>query len=198
MIGCMGRNEDRDSSWGRQVLLGVGALATGALLIGGVVGLVAIGAVHVLGVGGSSGGPVAEPTLYIPSGEPTAQPETYPNPTTPSASAPTRSASSPAASPTRKKPARKKPRKQISLQAFPAKVAAGQRINLTGVYRGSEGAGLQVQRFEGGWTDFPVTMSVSGGMFHTWVTTSHTGVNRFRVLDKASGRTSNPVRVTVG
>jgi hypothetical protein len=30
------------------------------------------------------------------------------------------------------------------------------------------------------------------------VTTSHTGENRFRVLDKASGRASNPVRVTVG
>lgn len=193
MIGDMGRDDDRDSSWGRQLLLGVGALAAGAILIGGVVGLVAIGAVNVLGLGGSSGGPAAEPTLYIPSGEPTTQPETYPNPTTPSSSAPSPSASSPTASPTRKKP-----RKQITLQAFPGQVAAGQRINLTGVYQGSEGASLQVQRFEGGWTDFPVTMSVSGGMFHTWVTTSHTGDNRFRVLDKASGRASNPVRVTVG
>jgi hypothetical protein len=193
MIRGMGHDDDRDSSWGRQLLFGVGALAAGTLLIGGVVGLVAIGAVNVLGLDGSSGHPTAEPTLYIPSGEPTTQPGTYPNPTAPSSSAPTPSASSPTASPTRKKP-----RKQITLQAFPAKVAAGQRIDLTGVYQGAEGAGLQVQRFEGGWTDFPVTMSVSGGMFHTWVTTSHTGENRFRVLDKASGRASNPVRVTVG
>ncbi len=55
-----------------------------------------------------------------------------------------------------------------------------------------------MQRFEGGaWSDFPVTASVSGGQFATYVTTSHTGPQRIRVADKATHRTSNAVRVTV-
>jgi hypothetical protein len=56
-----------------------------------------------------------------------------------------------------------------------------------------------VQRFEnGGWTDFPTTASVRGGIFTTYVMTGRVGMNRFRVLDPSSGRSSNPVRVRVG
>jgi hypothetical protein len=55
-----------------------------------------------------------------------------------------------------------------------------------------------VQRFEGTWVDFPVTTNVSGGRFATYVTTSRTGQNRFRVLDPDSGRVSAAARVTVG
>jgi hypothetical protein len=194
----MAHDDDQDSSWAKQLLLGVGALVAGALVVGVVVGLVVVAGVNVLGLGGSSGGPEAEPTLYIPSGVPTTAPETFPNPNQASSSPPSPSAtqSSPTDSPTPHKP--HKPRKEIALQAFPRKVAAGQRINLTGVYQGGEGASLQVQRFENGWTDFPVTATVSGGLFNTWVTTSRTGDLRFRVLDRASGRHSNAVRVTVG
>ena len=56
-----------------------------------------------------------------------------------------------------------------------------------------------MQRFEGGsWTDFPVSAHVSGGQFATYVTTSHTGPQRFRVADKTADRMSNAVRVRVG
>jgi hypothetical protein len=87
----------------------------------------------------------------------------------------------------------------ITLQAFPAEVGPGERINLTGVYQRGEGATLQVQRFEnGGWADFPVTVSVSGGVFSTYIMTSRTGEARLRVYDKALQKASNAVRVTIG
>jgi hypothetical protein len=86
----------------------------------------------------------------------------------------------------------------ISLQAFPHQVSANQRINLTGVYTGGEGARLQVQRFEHGWADFPVSTSVSGGLFSTYIFSGRVGPNRFRVVDPAGGRASNAVRVRIG
>ncbi len=186
--------DDEDAPWARQLLVGLGVLVAVSLLIGAVISVVAVGAARVTGIGSGSG-PAAEPTLYIPSGEPTTRPSPYPAPTRrPSASPSPSPESSPSASPTHKK----KPRKRISLQGFPNQVSPGQRINLTGVYKGGEGATLQVQRYQNGWADFPVTASVSGGIFNTYVMTGRTGKNRFRMLDKASGRHSNPVSISVG
>ena len=74
-----------------------------------------------------------------------------------------------------------------------------QQIDLTGTYQAGEGAILQVQRFEdGAWVDFPVTVSVSGGTFATYVLTGRTGPNQFRVVDTDSEAVSNEVTVTVG
>ena len=57
---------------------------------------------------------------------------------------------------------------------------------------------LQVQRFEGTWTDFAtVSARVSGGIYNTYVLTSRSGKARFRMTDTVSGRSSNPVTVTV-
>jgi hypothetical protein len=87
-------------------------------------------------------------------------------------------------------------RAAISLQAFPRSVSASQKIHLTGV-DSREGAVLQVQRLEGTWADFPVTATVRGGIFQTYIYTGNTGVNRFRMYDKATGKISNVVRVTI-
>ena len=74
-----------------------------------------------------------------------------------------------------------------------------QQIDLTGSYPGGDGAIVQVQRRQGGtWVDFPVTASVSGGTFATYVQTGQTGVNRFRVIDSDSREVSNEVTVRVG
>ncbi len=87
----------------------------------------------------------------------------------------------------------------ISLTAAQQSVSPMQQIDLTGTYEGGEGAILQVQRKENGaWSDFPVTMSVSGGSFATYVQTSRTGPNEFRVVDTDSDVISNEVTVTVG
>ena len=81
----------------------------------------------------------------------------------------------------------------------PQQVGAGERINFNGVYVDGEGASLQIQRRENGtWTDFPVTANVQGGSFETWIQTSRTGEQVFRVYDDAEERGSNTVTVTVG
>jgi hypothetical protein len=187
----MARDDDEDPPWTRQLLVGTGVLVVVALVIGAVISVLALGAAQVSGIHDSGRAASRPPSLFIPSGEPTTSPEPFPDPARPR----TRSAAPQPTQPTRSP---KKRSAAISLQAFPQRVSANQRINLTGVYRGGEGERLQVQRFERGWTDFPVSTSVSGGLFNTYVFTGRHGPNRFRVIDKAHDRTSNPVRVVVG
>lgn len=87
----------------------------------------------------------------------------------------------------------------ITLQAGQTAVGNFERIDLTGIYPGGEGAILQVQRFEEGqWAEFDATIPVSGETFSTYVQSARTGVNKFRVVDNASGDASNPVTVRVG
>ena len=45
--------------------------------------------------------------------------------------------------------------------------------------------------------DFPVTATVRGGVFSTWILTSRTGESPFRVFDTTANRASNVV-VTIG
>lgn len=207
----MARDDD-DPPWTRQLLMAAVVLVAVALVIGGVVSLVAVGAARVTGIG-ASGSATAEPTLYLPSRTPTTTPE---QPRLPRASVGAARGGDSASAGNRqqdrpkqnneqnKKQDKKKDRRKqnakrrpITLQAFPRRVAPGQRINLTGLYPGGGGARLQVQRFEGGWSAFPVEVPVRAGQFSTYVLTGRAGVNRFRVVDPASGRASNPVRVTV-
>ncbi len=182
--------DDDDSSWGRQLAIGLGALVTISLLVGGIVGALALGAAKLSGIESAGGGPVAKPSLYIPTGEPSTTPESYPDPTAPETSPTAEPSESPEPSPN-------KPSRRISLQVFPNEVSPGERINFSGVYPAGEGATLQVQRFEGSWSDFPVTANVRGGIFTTYIVTSRTGKAKFRVLDLGSGRASNAVTVTI-
>ena len=88
---------------------------------------------------------------------------------------------------------------RITLFVAPQRVGAGERINFNGVYRDGEGAQLQIQRRENGtWSDFPVTATVRGGAFSTWIETSRTGEAEFRVFDPSLERGSNVVRITIG
>ena len=185
----MARTDD-EAPWARQLLVGLGALVVISLLVGTVVGAVALGAAKLSGIDSAGGGPTQEPSLVIPTGRPSTSPQAFPDPPDVEEPTPTEEPTTAQPSPTRK------PR-PLTLQAFPRTVSPGERINLTGVYPGGEGATLQVQRFEGGWTDFPVSARVSGGTFTTYVLTSRTGETRWRVQDTGSGRASNPVRVTI-
>ena len=187
----MARDDDEDVPWTRQLAVGAGVLVAVALVIGGVMSVVALGAAKVTGLGGSHASATAPPSLYFPSDDPTTTPETYPDPNGSDEPSPSPSSESPSAKPTQKT-------RPITLQAFPQQVPPNERINLTGVYQGGEGARLQVQRFENGWVDFPVSTSVSGGSFTTYIYTGRSGPNRIRVIDKEADRASNPVRVRVG
>jgi hypothetical protein len=73
-----------------------------------------------------------------------------------------------------------------------------ERLNITGTYAGHDNASLQVQRLEGGvWADFPTQAQVNMGTFETYVETSHTGPNKFRVYDPGSDKASNVVTISI-
>jgi hypothetical protein len=192
--------DDDEKPWTRQLLVVIGVLVAVALVIGGIVSVIALGAARVTGISSAKATASSKPSLYVPSGQPTVGLDPYPEPSGQpkqhkSGSGGSSRGSGSSASPDSSSADKKQ---QITLQVFPQQVAPSQRINLTGLYAGGEGAQLQVQRFEGGaWADFPVTASVSGGQFATYVTTTHAGPQRIRVADKSTHRTSNAVRVTV-
>jgi hypothetical protein len=199
--------DDDEAPWYRSLLTGVGALVGVALLVGGVVSLVTLGAVSFSGLGSAGAGPSERPSLYMPTHSPppsddgpgltladlnggkTPSPSQKPSPEADS-------------SKQKQKPGKekKKPklRSVISLSASPLEVSPMERIYLSGTYPGGEGKSLQVQRSQGsGWTDFPTSTSVSGGSFSSYVMTGRSGKNRFRVVDSVTGKKSNPVTVTV-
>jgi hypothetical protein len=182
---------DRDERTEHPVLIGLVALVGVALAVGLVLGLVALGASQVLGLGGDSTNrkSTSEASLYLP------RPERTKAPSGPLITLDQKAEQSPSAS-GKKPPEKKNP--PISLSSGQTAVSPMGQIDLTGTYPGGEGAVLQVQRFTAGWQDFPVTASVSDSTFSTYVQSSQTGVNRFRVVDTDSGKTSNEVRIRVG
>lgn len=196
--------ENDDNPWYRSLLAGIGALVGVAVLVGGVISLVTLGAVSVSGIGDSASSPSAKQTLYFPKHTGTNDPQDKgltladlnggknPQGSATASPQPSESASSKA------KHKRKKPPSVISLSASPVTVAPMQQIYLSGTYPGGEGATLQVQRLEGGsWNNFPTSASVSGGTFSTYVMTGQKGANKFRVVDSDSGKKSNIATVTV-
>ena len=134
---------------GHPIIAGLVALVGVAVVVGLVLGVVALAGTRVVGLGedNGSGGTSAERSLYVPL------PEKTPLRASPSSrwrrTAPRRPAAT-------KEPTRNAaPRKQITLAAAVTTVAPMERIDLTGVYAGGEGAILRVERFaDGSWQDF--------------------------------------------
>ena len=172
----------------RPVLTGLIALVGVAVVIGLLGGLAIMVGVKATGIGDTS-------SASDDSGSPSTFQLPRPSDTGSSAPAPEESVDpSPGTESSSEAPA-----EAISLTAVQQSVSPMQTIDLTGTYQAGEGAILQVQRFENGaWSDFPVTVSVSGGMFATAVQTGRTGPNKFRVVDTDTQVTSNEVTVTVG
>lgn len=197
---AMGSRQDYDGAPGRALTHAFVAMVAVALLVGASLGLALMAAAKIGGIGGSTdsaGGPEDDSpaSLYMPSYEPTEDSGdgwNLPDPSESPPSLPGADGSDPANN--------DKPRRSgITLFVAPQQVSPGQRINFNGVYEGADGATLQVQRRDGGsWTDFPVTASVRGGSFETWIQTSRTGPSRFRMFDEAAGKKSNVVRVQIG
>jgi hypothetical protein len=179
--------DDEEPNWQRQLAVGLGVLLAIGVLIGAVVAVVAVKAADYAGLGDSSTGrSTPEPILPSTAGAVTDSPPTK----TPHSSPPSSSRS------------QKPPSQQhaIRLAASPPSAGSYERVNLTGTYPGHDGATLQVQRSlgSGAWSDFPTTAHVSGGRFATYIQTGMTGVNHFRMLDQATGKTSNVATVTIG
>ena len=179
----------------RPVLTGLIALVAVAAVVGALLGIGALVGARVLGISGAdttTSDPTGGDSLFLP--EPVA---------TRSGTGPLFTLApgdtAPADGPGGPSETRTKPEREISLSSAETSVASFQKIYLTGTYPRGEGAILQVQRLEGEkWTDFPVTISVGGGTFSSYVQTSHTGINEFRVIDTDTETTSNTVKVEVG
>jgi hypothetical protein len=176
----------------RALLIAAAAMTGVALLVGLAIAAVVITAVRVSGLdesGGASAG--SRPSLYMPKYHPTRSAAAdEPDLPTPQ---PTRTVEKGPKSTAHPRTER------ITLFVAPQRVAPGGRINFNGVYVDGEGVALQIQRKDtGGWTEFPVTATVRGGAFETWISTTHTGRNAFRVYDPHANRASNVVVVTVG
>ncbi len=184
-------SENHPVAAGLLALVGVG------LVVGLIAGLAALAGTRMLGLGGENATAQAtsEESLFLP------RPEKTTGSSGPLITLAPGAPESPSQEPSQgqsSKPA-KPPKKEISLSASQTSVAPMEQIDLTGVYPGGEGAILQVQRFtSGSWQAFPVTASVSDETFTTYVQTSQSGLNRFRVTDTDSGLVSNDVSVRIG
>jgi hypothetical protein len=196
-MGPVASRPDYDDRPGRALAHALVAMVAMAVLVGGAVGLALVAATQMGGIGTGSaaaGTQTGEPaTLYMPPYKPTEDSGDEWNLPDPSAAPP----SLPGAA---EFTAKAKPKRSgITLFVAPQQVSSGQRINFNGVYNGADGATLQVQRREGGsWSDFPVTASVRGGSFETWIQTSRTGSTKFRVFDTSADKASNVVTVRIG
>lgn len=195
----MSEDEETDETL-RPVITGLLALVGVALAVGLILGGVVLVATHALGLAdggdGSGGDSLAGESLYLPPFHKTTDGG-------PAITLATQDSSQPAeggpTGPAAGGGGHKSPKKgKISLQSVESEVGNFEHIDLTGVYPGGEGAILQVQRFENGaWTDFEATIPVSNETFSTYIQTGVAGVNRFRVIDNATGVASNEVRVRV-
>jgi hypothetical protein len=185
------------------VVSGLLALLAVCLVVGLILGGAALAATQVLGVGDdetATDESTAGPSLFLPRPERTGRPD-GPLVTLNSTDeeegggAEETESSKPESEPTESE----SDKSGISLSAGQTAVGPMEPIDLTGVYPGGEGAILQVQQFTAGrWDDFPVTTPVSNETFTTYIQTSQPGLNRFRMIDTKSGRTSNEVRVRIG
>lgn len=117
------------------------------------------------------------------------------------ANAPPATATSPSPTPTT-------PASSINLTAEKASVSPNEQIQMSGTLEPAEaGVDLIVERsLDGGeWGPFPdaddpVTVTTEDdGTFSTWVVTSRTGENRFRLVGEVAGKQleSEPVTVTI-
>ena len=176
------------------VLTGLLALVAVGLVVGLVLGGVALGATRILGVGDDDTTQTAsdDTDFFLPKPSPTDGPS-GPLITL----APPEDGTGESAEAEPEEPAETEETEdaegQISLSVGQSAVGVMEQIDLTGVYPGGEGAVLQVQKFSGGWQDFPVTAVVSNETFATFVQTSFQGVNRFRVVDNDTGLASNEI-----
>jgi hypothetical protein len=192
----MAQPRDFDDQPGGALARAAVAMVAVALLVGAAVGVALLAAARIGGLDGStasgSTGPRdSEASLYMPPYEPTEDAESgweLPEPSQTPSALPGGGGGTPQAK-----------RSEITLFIAPQQVSPGERINFNGVYEGEEGATLQIQRREGGsWTDFPVTATVRGGSFETWIVTSQTGRAPFRVYDEAADKASNVVTIQIG
>ncbi|MFI5622350.1 hypothetical protein ACIA03_02690 [Nocardioides sp. NPDC051685] len=190
------------------IAAGITALVAVAVGAGLIVGIGMFVGVNVMGLGGGGAAddratdPGAGASLYAPPPKPT-KTATGPaitlnaSPT----STPEKQAASASISPSSSKTVAARPvKKEITLQAGTVAAKPMERIDLSGIYPGGEGAILRLERNDGqGWEDFGIPdVPVTGEQFSTVIQSGRVGKHEFRMKDIDTGTYSNPVSVTIG
>ena len=190
------------------IAAGVTALVAVAVGVGLIVGMAMFVGVNLMGLGGGGApgdqatDPDAGASLYAPPPKPT-KTATGPaitlhaSPT----STPEKQGASTSTSPSPSKTVAARPvKKEITLQAGTVSAKPMERIGLSGIYPGGEGAILRLERNDGhGWEDFGIPdIPVRGEQFSTVIQSGRVGKHQFRVKDVDTGTYSNPVTVTIG
>lgn len=188
----MSTPDDGGDSPQRALLVALLAMAGVAILVGVAIAGAAVVVLNSAGVGDTEAEAArrGDATLFVPRYKPTKSVESDLGLPTPETS------ESPSEEPSESAGPRTD---QIELSVSPQSVGPGDRINFNGTYVDGEGVALQIQRKENGsWVDFPVTATVRGGVFSTWIQTTRTGESPFRVYDEEADRASNVVVLTIG
>jgi hypothetical protein len=188
------------------IAAGVTALVAVAVGVGLIVGIGMFVGVNIMGLGGGGAAgdqatdPDAGASLYAPSPKPT---KTAAGPAITLDASPTStvekeeaSTSSSASTAAEEKPAKK----EIVLQAGTVQAEPMERIDLSGIYPGGEGAILRLERNDGqGWEEFGIPdVPVTGEQFSTPIQSGRVGKHEFRMKDIDTGTYSNAVSVTIG
>lgn len=186
----------------KPVLNGLLALVAVAVVVGLLAGIGVLTASRVtgLGSGGDGGGEAGdELSLYMPSPEKTTG-DSDPLVTLIPSETPDKKGEEKSEKAEKKKRKKKAKKPPINLSQGSSEVAAGEQLYLSGVYRGGEGAVLDIEYKvnDEPWEEFPLDVNVSNETFSTYVETSRTGTIKWRVTDKDKKKTSNVVTVQFG
>lgn len=190
------------------IAAGVTALVAVAVGVGLIIGIGMFLGANLMGLGGgdAAGGQATDPdagaSLYAPSPKPT---RTASGPAitlrASPTSAPEKKAATTSTSPSpSKSPDEKSAKKEITLQAGTVQAKPMERIDISGIYPGAEGAILRLERNDGqGWEEFGIPdVPVTGEQFSTVIQSGRTGKHEFRMKDVDTGAFSNVVSVTIG
>ncbi|MFE7225370.1 hypothetical protein ACFU7D_11330 [Nocardioides sp. NPDC057577] len=186
------------------IAAGVTALVAVAVGVGLIIGIGMFVGANIMGLGGDATDdqatdPDAGASLYAPSPKPT---KTANGPAITLDASPTSSPEKNAAStsPSPSRTVEEKPAKEITLQAGIVVATPMERIDLTGIYPGGEGAILRLERNDGqGWGEFGIPdVRVTGEQFSTPIQSGRVGRHKFRMKDIDTGAYSNVVTVTIG
>ncbi|NGN95713.1 hypothetical protein G5C66_23620 [Nocardioides sp. KC13] len=189
------------------ITAGITALAAVAVGVGLIVGLAMFVGVNIMGLGGGGSSdratdPDAGASLHVPPPKPT-KTATGPaitlhaSPT----NAPRKNAGSTSASPSASESVEEKPaKKEITLQVGTVQAKPMERVDISGIYPGGEGAILRLERNDGqGWEEFGIPdVPVTGEQFSTVIQSGRVGKHKFRMKDVDTGSYSNVVSVTIG
>jgi len=181
---------------------GLVALVAVAVVVGLLAGIAVLAGTRLLGLGGGGGGsssgePGGGASLVMPAPVPTERASNplitlAPTETETTESATTLPTETPTETEIDEEP-------QLVLNASSLQVDDGEEVMLSGTYIRGKGSVLDIWSMtDGVWTEFPLDVNVSGGIFQIYVQTFKTGEIQWQVRDESAGIKSDIVTIRHG